>query len=184
MNTLQFVAELIHALIWPLTVLVLALLFRTEIRALLGRIKRGKVGPAELEFEAAMRSLESESKVVAAPSPQAARVSSAAALVGSDPRAAIISAWLQVEDAIEQLLFSRSKSADDVPRNRAALLRELTRRELLAPEHIALLNDLRALRNQAVHEVEFNPSRESVLGYVRLAQEMLAAIHQAVDDIG
>jgi len=178
MNTLQFVSELIKALVWPLTVSVLALVFRVEIRALLGRIRKGKVGPAELEFEATMRSLERESKSLGTEAPQTTLASPVVALAGAEPRAAVISAWLQVEDAIEQLIYSRTHVPEEVPRNRTALLRALTRSELLDAEHIALLNDLRALRNQAVYEVEFNPSRESVISYIKLANEMLDAIHR------
>lgn len=175
MDVLQFVAELAQALAWPLTVLVLGFLFRAEIRLLLGRMKKGKVGAAELEFEVAVRSLESESKARA---PAAAALTAPqVALLSSDPRAAIIGAWLQVEDAVEQLLYARAASVDEVPRNRGALLRALTRQELLAPQHIALLNELRALRNQAVHEVDFRPAPDSVTTYIKLANELLAAIH-------
>lgn len=177
MGALQFVAELVQALAWPLTVLVLGLLFRAEIRGLLGRMKKGKVGAAELEFEVAVRSLESESKAFAAPAVASALTAPQVALLSSDPRAAIIGAWLQVEDAVEQLLYARAASVDEVPKNRGALLRALTRQALLAPQHIALLNELRTLRNQAVHEVDFRPAPDSVSTYLKLANEVLAAIH-------
>lgn len=182
MNLLQFIAELVKALAWPLAVLVLGAVFRSEIRALLGRIRRGKVGPAELEFEATVKSLESESRLAPGTAPTATLTAPQVAMVASDPRAAIIGAWLQIEDAAEQLLFARARSTDEVPRNKAAQLRQLTRLGTLKPETVALLNDLRALRNQAVHEVEFAPSAESVLSYLRFANELLAAIHAAAGD--
>lgn len=178
MDILLFITELAKALAWPLTLLVLGILFRTEIRALLGRIRKGKVGPAELEFEAAVRSLESESKALAGPTAATpALTAPQVALLSTDPRAAIIGAWLQVEDAVEQLLYARAASVDEVPKNRGALLRALTRQELLTPQHIALLNELRALRNQAVHEVDFRPAPDSVTAYIKLSNEVLAAIH-------
>lgn len=177
MNTLQFIAALIQALAWPLAVLVLALLFRAEIRVLLGRMKKGKVGAAELEFEVAVRSLESESKTLAAPAGASALTAPQVALLSTDPRAAVIGAWLQVEDAVEQLLYARAAAVEEVPRNRGAQLRALTRQELLAPPHIALLNELRALRNQAVHEADFRPAPDAVTAYIKLANELLAAIH-------
>jgi uncharacterized protein YutE (UPF0331/DUF86 family) len=177
MDILLFIAELAKALAWPLTLLVLGMLFRAEIRLLLGRMKKGKVGAAELEFEVAVRTLESESKALTAPAAASALTAPQVALLSSDPRAAIIGAWLQVEDAVEQLLYARAASVDEVPKNRGALLRALTRQELLAPQHIALLNELRALRNQAVHEVDFRPAPDSVGSYIKLANELLAAIH-------
>lgn len=184
MDALQFIAELVRALAWPLAVLILGGMFRTEIRALLGRIRKGKVGPAELEFEATVKSLESESRLDPGKAPMATLTAPQVAMLSSDPRAAIIGAWLQLEDASEQLLFARARSTDEVPRNKAAQLRRLTRLGILRPETIALLNDLRTLRNQAVHEVEFAPSAESVASYLRFANELLAAIHAAAGETG
>jgi hypothetical protein len=44
-----------------------------------------------------------------------------------------------------------------------------------------LLNDLRTLRNQAVHELEFKPSAESVLGYVKLATDLIGVMQRAAE---
>jgi hypothetical protein len=51
MDTLTLLAELVKATAWPLTTAVVAILFRTELRALLGRLRKGKVGSAEFEFQ-------------------------------------------------------------------------------------------------------------------------------------
>ena len=52
---------------------------------------------------------------------------------------------------------------------------------MIGPEYIALLNDLRTLRNQAVHELEFKPSAESVLAYVKLANDLIGVLQRAAE---
>jgi hypothetical protein len=51
MDSLAFISEMTKSLAWPLVSVCIAFIFRRQLQALLGRIKKGKVGPAEFEFE-------------------------------------------------------------------------------------------------------------------------------------
>lgn len=181
MDILTFIVEIFKAAAWPLAAVAIAMLFRSELKSLVNRMKRGKVGYAEIEFEHGVRTLETNAKL--APDISQASVPAAAtvALATSDPRAAIIQAWLEVEDAITNLAFSRSRSSEEVPSHTLGAIQQLVRLGVLSSEQISLIYELRSLRNQAVHDLEFNPSTESVLGFVKLASEVLNFIKEAAD---
>lgn len=178
MDGLSFTVEIVKAAAWPAVALVVTLLFRPEVRALLGRTRRGKVGPAEFEFEETVRAVASDARGLNLP-PQ---VPPQAVASGAEPRAVILQAWVEVEDALTHLAYARAPNAQALPGSTYAALRQLAHSGVLGPEYIALLNDLRTLRNQAVHELEFKPSAESVLAYVKLANELKGVLRQAAEN--
>lgn len=50
MDWLTFIAEIVKGVAWPMVALVALLVFRRELGALLGRLKKGKIAGAEFEF--------------------------------------------------------------------------------------------------------------------------------------
>jgi len=103
MDALTFVAKLFKAGAWPIAVVALALLFRTKIEELLTRLTKGKLGPAEFEFEARLREIERESTDIRLPPVEVKDLSALQQRTESSPRAAILQAWLEVEAAIDEL---------------------------------------------------------------------------------
>src|SRR5688500_16734111 len=98
MDILSFIVEIFKAAAWPLAAVTTAMLFRAELKSLLNRIRRGKVGYAEIEFEHGVRTLEANIKLVPPDISQAqAPAASTLALATTAPRAAIIQAWLEIE---------------------------------------------------------------------------------------
>lgn len=180
MDALTFTVEIFKAAAWPVAALVLALLFRREIKALLGRARRGKVGPAEFEFEETVRAVASDAKALS-PLQISAPADTRLVLTNTEPRAAILQAWVEVEDALNHLASAKAPHANALPGSTYAAIRQLAHEGVIGPEYIALLNDLRTLRNQAVHELEFKPSAESVLGYVKLAQALISVLQHAAE---
>ena len=52
MTTLQFIASLVRSMAWPAAVVVLALIFKVQIRQLTSRpLRRLKAGPLDMEFD-------------------------------------------------------------------------------------------------------------------------------------
>lgn len=181
MDALTFIVEIIKATAWPLAVLLIALVFRTELRQLLGRIRKGKVGPAEFEFEETVRALATDAKVLNLPQSATAPALPKVVVQSAEPRAAILQAWVEVEDALNHLAYAKAPNAHALPGSTYAAIRQLANSGVIGPEYIALLNDLRTLRNQAVHELEFKPSTESVLGYVKLANDLIGVLQRAAE---
>jgi uncharacterized protein YutE (UPF0331/DUF86 family) len=119
--------------------------------------------------------------VLSLPQPAAPTAPAQRVPQGGDPRAVILQAWVEVEDALTHLAYAKAPNAQALPGSTYAALRQLAHSGVIGPEYIALLNDLRTLRNQAVHELEFKPSAESVLGYVKLATDLIGVMQRAAE---
>lgn len=174
MDGLTFIAEVVKALAWPVAAVVLGLLFRGEIRALLAKLKKGKVGPAEFEFEQAVAALKQEVPTPSS-SPVPALSSASIELARSEPRAAILNAWLEVQAETERLVAG---SPEIVARSDSGsvTLRVLHHWLKTRPEYIDMYNELKHLRNQAINEVAFNPRLDSVLNYIELSKRLVEVL--------
>jgi len=77
-DTFTFVASLAGSVAGPITIAVLAFLFRKEIRALTDRLKRVKAGPLEVELQeaGAKRSVAKSQKMGGSQEPNRLRSSS------------------------------------------------------------------------------------------------------------
>lgn len=167
MDVLTFIAELVKAAAWPLAAITISLIFRDQLRALLSRIRKGKVGPAEFEFEQEVKELTEQAPL----QPLSSKVSSPiVTLATTNPRAAILEAWLGIEGSVQRLAYNSNLSNPSAHRNTSIIMREIEKNGILQSNDIALFFDLRALRNQATHDPGFSPTPESVIKYVQLAQ--------------
>lgn len=167
------------ALAWPVAAVTIALLFRDQLKALLERIRKGKLGPAEFEFEESIRALKNEAAGLPN-APASVLPQDTVAKLAANPRESIITSWLEVEEAMRALLKARNfaPSAIASPLRTIHSIRDLG---LVDPEYIEFTNELRQLRNQATHDPDFKPSQESVVDYVRLAKELTTLYREAAD---
>jgi hypothetical protein len=173
MDGLTFAVEMVKAMAWPLVALVAVLLFRQELRALLLRIKKGKVGAAEFEFEDRVAML--RGRVGEADAKTTAAAAQAATEAQNDPRSVILNAWLGVQSKVDAIVANQG-TAEDRRDAGSVSLRLLHRILRDKPEYIDLYNDLKSLRNQAVHDPSFAPRSSSVVEYVALANELGAVL--------
>lgn len=172
MDALTFIAELVKAGAWPIAAVVLAIMFRSEFRALLGRLKKGKVGSAEFEFQEEVAELKTD---IAELSPAPAPVSLKPELIGlatSNPRGAMLTAWIEIETALMALAQKHNLLDAHTCRYPSALVRALARAKLIPMAYAPGFSALRRLRNQAAHDIDFNPSEEATLGYLEIAEEL------------
>jgi hypothetical protein len=188
MDTLTFISKLIESLAWPVSLALVAWLLRVELRELLRLVKKLKAGPVEAEFDREVRSLRVEAEtrepITAATPAIRAQTDPLLDLASRHPRAAILEAWRAVEVALLKLANSRDllpPGLDKTPSRHA--IGQITKEHLLAPEEIALYYDLRNLRNQAAHAIDFDPSEAAALDYVELAKGFINAANQATTRI-
>ena len=178
MDLLTFVAEIIKAAAWPVAAVVITLLFRKQFQALLGRMRKGKLGPAEFEFENAVRELQQEASELRLSHPPQVLSLPSIAQAAQDPRAVVMQAWVEVEAAMEELAKKSGKFNALGRLTSSQTVRQLQRAELLRPEQVSLFTELRFLRNRAAHDVEFNPSPDSVQAFARMAKELATEVAQ------
>jgi hypothetical protein len=165
MDGLTFTVGIVKALAWPVAVVIIALLFRKQLIGLLATIKRGKFGPAEVEFERGVRAIE-------ASAPELPRVSTPSAAVERatlSPRLAVLEAWLRLEDQVIDVAMRRGLAQPTAHRYARGAFQGLKQSGLLKPQHLQLLEELEDLRNWAVHYPEFSPDPSAVVSYIQSA---------------
>lgn len=176
MSALTFIAELVKTLAWPVTVMILVWLLRKPIRELVPLLTRLKYKDFEVEFGRHMAELKAEASEELPPrEPVAAGVGEEGALnelAKLSPRAAITEAWRQVEVAALQAARRSDISLSPTEVTTTRVIRSLEQCRLIDAGKIALLHDLRGLRNQAAHAPDFAISTEAALDYIQLARRM------------
>lgn len=178
--------KLLGSLAWPIAAVVIASYFKKELAGLLSRLRKGKWGNAEFEFEKYMQEVEAEIDIPR--DNDVENISPAAATSAStDPRGTIVSSWIGIEDALFNLVRARdldlSYPGGKQTRNSASAIRAVQKAELLNNNWIALFHDLRLLRNEAAHSADFSPPPGAVIKYVQLSKELVNAIHMAAQGI-
>ena len=197
MDWLTFIAEVVKALAWPATVVVGIALLRRSLLQLIPGLRRLKYKDLELEFERKLEAAKAEvaealpapppvppalpqPETAALPQPTSTTVLDLPAMVetveriaAASPRAAIAEAWRYVEIAIERALRRRQLSR---PRSPRELRKLLDGQGLLQDRMGALLDDLRGMRNQAVHAVEMELTPGQAVEYALLAAVLITML--------
>jgi hypothetical protein len=183
LDILTFVSKLIESLAWPLASVVLALVLRRQITSLLPFVRRVKAGPLEAEFEREVRELRTSADATTSSQPptKPSWQEELERLAQVNPRSAIMEAWRQTESALIRTLQAKDPSLRDrdVSSTRE-VLRFLGERGAATPEDVAMLNQMRFLRNQAVHVESFQPTYDAAMNFVRLAGEIIGRVESRV----
>jgi hypothetical protein len=183
MDWLTFITKIVEALAWPGTVIVVLFLIRKELPEIARNLRKFKFKGVELEFGKAAEAVASEAKDAVPPGkgdirlmgqPKeelAERLNSIAELA---PRAAILEAWLQVETAAVDVIRKKSSPNLKSLPGPMRLRDSLTRIEVLNAKQLAVFENLRILRNEAVHLAEAQFTKASVANYIEAALAMAA----------
>jgi hypothetical protein len=167
----KLVTTMFMALAWPVVVLVVALAFRTYIAEIIGRATGIEWGSFKVSFERKLENAEERATQIA----EFAAIPNewAEQLLPTDnlpPDYLILEAWRRVEATIVQLA-ERAEVSLNRGRSPLFLVRNLRSRGVIDGQTSALIDDLRALRNVAVHPEAGPPiSREQAIRFRDLAE--------------
>jgi hypothetical protein len=178
MDALTFIAEITKALAWPIAATIIAIVFRRQLIDLMARIRKGKLGPAEFEFEERVREVVSEAQELELPKLAERQALPSPAQATAEARLIVMDVWLEVERAVHQLAVNHNLVNALLLPGTPSIISSLRKAGIVSPELASLYRDLRALRNQAAHEFDFSPSSEAVVAYVRTAKEFVGALDQ------
>ena len=182
-NWREFVVELIGALAFPAAVVIIALIYKRQLKALLGeRLKRLKAGPFEAEWEkaeAAIPQLPKPPKPPKGGPPSDEEVLKKTAEVS--PRAAILERYV----SFEQRLMHRLMRAGLRPATRGHPLTDMVRQAektgLIAPSTSSAIAGVQVLRNLAAHGPPDEVTDEKANEFLALAEAAEYALHNDVD---
>lgn len=177
-SILEGISKILSAIAWPFVAIYISRKFKSELTSLLRRLKKGKIGGFDVEFEALIKDakeldpeqgIENESIDV-----------DTASKASSNPRESILTSWIEVEHALKKAVDRNSQVANIVTNKRAkgtiSTISAIQQTEKLDNSYIAILHDLRVMRNEAAHAVDFNPSSDSVISYILLARKLVAEL--------
>lgn len=209
MNALNFIAALVDSLVWPVALLALLALLRKEIRSLIPNLSKLRYRELELEFGKRLHELEErvEEQELLPPPDIAATLPSVEGtaeitlppfdshgtgvvsspgvspvvvrLAPISPRAAIAEAWRGVEHALEDA--ARRLGQKSGARSSRRIIDSLVEQGLLRRFTPGLIDDLRGLRNQAIHAREIELTAQQALDYADLAaraERMIRLAHE------
>lgn len=161
MSTLEFIAALAEALGWPLTVLVLAMVFRSALADLFSRqIKRMRAGPVEVEWERVLSETEVELDQPGVPSPIRGVVGDGlsaelAQLAEDSPAEAVFRAYRRLEEDLRHTLGSRLDPSERV--GAPGLARRARAEGLIVEETVRAVEGVSVLRNLSAHTEQVSP---------------------------
>lgn len=164
MNWLQFVASVAGSLAWPVTVIAVVVLLRTQLRRVLLTLTRLRYKDLEVDFGRELKEVERKARAIdvtpTGPPPQpatapknAAQILAEAERLAQDfPEPAVALAWSAVEDELMGAVMRLAISPDYPPLNSALQnARLLTEQGAIDQSTLDILNRMRNLRNMAVH---------------------------------
>ena len=179
MDWLTFFSNAISSLAWPVSVVVLVLLFRKPITERLPFLKKMKYKDLELEFEKELEQLQAEvrPKLGGRPAPQleAPKKDELAGLVSASPRLAILAAYREVERTLEDTALHLGARADITA---PAALRYLHEKNAIDEASMKVVLRLQALRDKVVHATDFEPDEATGLDYAATARAVIRYLSQ------
>jgi hypothetical protein len=181
-DPLSFVAALVTALAWPVTIVVVVLLLRREIVSLFPRLKNFKFKDLQAEFAeelavAAKVADEALPALTAAKNKkylQPALSDTSIFGVSLAPASAIDEAWKQLLSEMEEAL---NRHGIQEPLSSGAIERELVSRNLLPTNAVELIRSLKEAHDQAIRLGDFGVESSQALGFVQLTNRLIAALN-------
>lgn len=174
-----FLVEVLKAVAWPGVVLTAVLLLRKQLRALVPLLTKLKYKDLELVF--GREAAEARAEAANLPPPPGRAVAplpqispEVQRLLSVSPRAAIMEAWREVEQAARESAIRRQVSQPGLGTIAPGKLANLLAvHGILEPPQLGLFHDLRALRNQAAHAPEFVLSEDAARDFVEAAGRLI-----------
>lgn len=181
MSVLEFIAAMAKALAWPAAAVIVAVVFRSQLRGLLSQpVRRFKVGPIEAEWDrtVAEAQVELDQPGVPTPSlPPTGPVSTELAEVAErSPTAAVMEAHATIERELRQLLVDSGVPDNELRAGAAGLARLGVERSVVTKETLSAVEGISVLRNLAAHGRAGEITSERAVDYLALADAVLYAI--------
>ncbi|MGR7118242.1 DUF4145 domain-containing protein [Klebsiella aerogenes] len=174
------IADLVSALAWPLAFVWFVQKYGNDVKELIFRLSKVKLGNAEAEFTLGLKAAEelaNGAPIVEAPTdlPEkdiefSKRMAQLERIADVSPRAAIMESWLLIEEAAGKAGFVQGAS---VPRINPLLFVEWLVREGKIEKSTAVLVDrMRKLRNEASHLKDFELTKDEAERYLKIAVQI------------
>lgn len=192
MDCLTFISKAIESLAWPGTIIALVFLIRKELPAIARSLRRFKYKDIEVEFGEAAQAIANEIKEVVPATQNNMEIAGRTkgeikfrldAIAEIAPRAAILEAWLQVEAAAADVIRKKGLGASTPYPGPLRLCESLQKGGVLNTRQLAIFEQLRTLRNEAVHVPEVEFTKAAVANYIESSIAIASYLEDLAVDI-
>jgi uncharacterized protein DUF4145 len=166
---------------WPIAFVAVAWIFKKELKALLPRL-RLKYKDMDVSFrldeaEKEAQNLPASTQASESPPPTPEERNKFEKLAELSPRSAILELYSELEDAIQTFAIAIGLVQEGAHRPhwavRRSVIRKLRQHELIDSTTAALLDDLRAIRNNAAHNPDVMLTTEDALRFRELTEKLV-----------
>lgn len=187
MNWMTFISSIVESIIWPVTIMLLIIIFRDPIKEVVPLLKKFKFKSFEVDFERKISSI--SKKVERAQLPETSDAFNNISNINhniisrfgdikniniSSPRSAIIESWIMVEQLLRRL--AENQEMNIYNGTSINILNELSNKNIISNDIFEICNELREIRNKAVHNSSFKVSDEKSNEYINLSFRVIAAL--------
>lgn len=185
MTPLQFMASLLNSLAWPLAVVVIAVIFRVQIRHLASRpLRRFRAGPVEMDFDRLLSEVEVDvERPLPAPSGRGPKsenpvIEELGELVTTSPVSAVMNAHAAVERELRGHVLRAVPDGNVSKMSMGQLLRLALNHGVITPETANAVEGITVMRNLAAHGRANEVTRQRAQDYLALVDAVLYALRQ------
>lgn len=165
-----------------MAVIVIALVFRNEIRHLASRpVRRLRAGPVEMEFDRVGTEVEMAIEASAPPRRQLSQnpaIEELESIVGASPLAAVLDAHAAVERELRDLIKAVDPTLDTSRMPVTVLSRHALERGIMTPEAAKAVEGITVMRNLAAHGKASDITPERAREYLALVDAVIFTLHQ------
>jgi len=173
MDNLTFIAEIIKAIVWPLTIIFGILILREPITNLIPFMRKLKYNGIEMEFSEKIQTIKTEIKI-----DDKIEINNAAmSIVPYSTRAAVIEAWIEFETEAAKFTASSVANSDAIPVRNKNWWGYLRQSGVFNDRQLRSINELRQLRNQLVHTEKISLTESDAKDYIMITANLVNIIH-------
>lgn len=177
---MDYLVRIIEALAWPGVALIALFVLRGPIADLIPMLQRLKYKDLELEFERDLDKLREEardarSKTTLPPSDESVVADLDYYLQQvreSSPRNAVIEAWLGLESSAVSTATHFKLMPEQARVTASSALKALVTAGVLSDNDMRIINELRLLRNKAVHELSASISEYEAAKFLEISRDV------------
>ena len=169
--------KILEIITWPIITVIAMILFRNDLRKVLGRLSKVETSAAKMMFNEDMKEVESNiPKVVEETANEGSSwLKEMISIAKLNPRAAIIEAWTTIEVACLELGMVQGAT---MPRFSPKVLEEFLHKiPDFDSDMIKRVMDLRRLRNRVTHGMDADFDYIDAEKYIELANQTVCAIN-------
>lgn len=174
------VADLVSALAWPLAFVWFVQKYGNDVKELILRLSKVKLGNAEAEFTLGLKT--AEELAHRTPLAEASidlpeegvefskRMAQLERIADVSPRAAIMESWLLIEEAAGKAGFVQGASVAQI--NPLLFIEWLVKEGKVDKSTAILVNRMKTLRNKASHLRDFELTKDEAERYLKIAVQI------------